>query len=142
MKPASPNPKDEPNELIRFAKLVKLMRESQRRLLTPGGNKSPVPLDQLRDYESRVDVAVEWVIERKTGQIADLALAVSQCRSLQKQWLEGARSSAHVRECRRVEHMIDVFLEEVLTASHAKQGRLFDTPAAVVSLYTPDRRKD
>jgi hypothetical protein len=59
-------PPVEPNELVRLAKLVKLMRTAQKRFFD--GDRSRAALSQARDLERRVDKAVVWVIEHRQGQ--------------------------------------------------------------------------
>lgn len=55
-----PHAEHDPSELVRLAKLVKLMRDGQRKYFN--GDRSPATLAAVKDYERRVDKAVKWVI--------------------------------------------------------------------------------
>lgn len=52
------------SEVYRLAKLVGLMRASQRRY--SDGDRSPESLRHARDLERRVDAALAWVLERRS----------------------------------------------------------------------------
>jgi hypothetical protein len=53
---------DRESDLVRFAKLVKLMRAMQKRYFD--GERTATVVSQARDLERRVDKAVAWVIKR------------------------------------------------------------------------------
>jgi hypothetical protein len=55
------------NELLRFAKLVKLMRSMQKRYFD--GDRSRECLIQARDCEARVDKAVWWILSNRQGTL-------------------------------------------------------------------------
>jgi hypothetical protein len=59
----------EDTELVRLAKLVKLMRDAQRHYFA--GDKSAVTLAMARQFEQRVDKAVKWVLEHRQGRLFD-----------------------------------------------------------------------
>lgn len=55
------------NELVRLAKLVKLMRAAQRQYFA--GDRSDAVIAQAKDYERRVDRAVKWVLDHRQGEL-------------------------------------------------------------------------
>jgi len=62
-----PVPEYDPSELVRLARLVKLMRDGQRKYFA--GDRSPATLAAVKDYERRVDKAVKWImIHRQSRQ--------------------------------------------------------------------------
>ena len=58
---------DEGNELVRFAKLFKLMRSLQRAYFD--GDRSATTLAQARDTERRVDKAIAWIVSHRQGSL-------------------------------------------------------------------------
>jgi hypothetical protein len=50
-------------EVVRLAKLVKLMRDSQRRYF--GGDRSAEAIAHAKDLERRVDKAIAWVLAHR-----------------------------------------------------------------------------
>lgn len=69
-----PDPKDVPAdpELVRLAKLVKLMRAAQKEFFA--GDKSPAKVKLAKDLERRVDRAVSWVLANRSGVQAQAEL--------------------------------------------------------------------
>lgn len=55
------------SDIVRLAKLVKLCRDAQNRVLR-GGDRSPSAVGAARDLERRVDIAVTWVLKPRTGR--------------------------------------------------------------------------
>jgi hypothetical protein len=55
------------NELLRLAKLVKVMRAAHQKWAD--GDHSRAVLTQCRDLERRVDRAVQWVLEHRQGEL-------------------------------------------------------------------------
>jgi hypothetical protein len=54
-------------ELVRFAKLVSLMRSVQRAYFD--GDRSPACIGQARDLERRVDKATRWILDHRQPKL-------------------------------------------------------------------------
>ena len=57
----------EETEVVRLAKLVKVMRDLQKRYFD--GEKNSTVLKQSKDYERRVDKAVRWVLAHRQPEL-------------------------------------------------------------------------
>ena len=62
---ATPTPAEE-TEVVRLAKLVKLMRDTQKRFFA--GDKGRTTVMLAKDYEHRVDKAVAWILKHRQEQ--------------------------------------------------------------------------